>query len=158
MKALTVRQPWAWAIVHGGKGVENRTRNIAGGYRGPLAIHAGLREDEAAYHDDLIKEALGQYDDSWLLQEQLVTGAFVGVVDLIGAHVAQPQRIEQTGPMSFFGSPPCCYSAWAEQSTGIVHLVLANRRPLERPISCAGKLGLWTPPAEVLDELREVAL
>jgi hypothetical protein len=30
MRALTVRQPWAWAIVHGGKDIENRTRNIAG--------------------------------------------------------------------------------------------------------------------------------
>ena len=28
MKALTVQQPWAWAIVHGGKDVENRTANI----------------------------------------------------------------------------------------------------------------------------------
>jgi hypothetical protein len=39
MRALTVQQPWAWAIVHGGKDVENRTQ--AWGYRGPLAIHAG---------------------------------------------------------------------------------------------------------------------
>lgn len=26
MKALTVQQPWAWAIIHGGKTVENRTQ------------------------------------------------------------------------------------------------------------------------------------
>lgn len=39
MKALTVQQPWAWAIVHGGKDIENRTQ--AWSYRGPLAIHAG---------------------------------------------------------------------------------------------------------------------
>ena len=24
--ALSVRQPWAWAIIHGGKDVENRTK------------------------------------------------------------------------------------------------------------------------------------
>ena len=48
MKAITVRQPWAWAILHGGKDVENRTRNIAGSYRGPLVIHAGLALDKAA--------------------------------------------------------------------------------------------------------------
>lgn len=42
MRAITVQQPWAWAIFNG-KGVENRTRNIAGKYRGPLAIHAGAR-------------------------------------------------------------------------------------------------------------------
>lgn len=47
MRILTVRQPWAWAIVHGGKDVENRTRNIAGAYRGPVAIHAGMRFDQS---------------------------------------------------------------------------------------------------------------
>ena len=31
MRVLTVRQPWAWAIIHGGKDVENRVRNLAGG-------------------------------------------------------------------------------------------------------------------------------
>lgn len=48
MKVLTVRQPWAAAIIHGGKDVENRTRNLAGSYRGPVAIHAGLAYDEDA--------------------------------------------------------------------------------------------------------------
>ena len=45
MRILTVRQPWAYAIVHLGKDVENRVRNIAGDYRGPVAIHAALAED-----------------------------------------------------------------------------------------------------------------
>ncbi len=38
MKALTVRQPWAWALMEGGKDIENR--KWATTYRGPLAIHA----------------------------------------------------------------------------------------------------------------------
>ena len=40
-----LRNPWAWAIIFGGKDVENRTRNIAGGYRGPVAITSSLRVD-----------------------------------------------------------------------------------------------------------------
>lgn len=41
--ALSVRQPWAWALMHGGKDVENRSRAPSGaarliGHR--LAIHA----------------------------------------------------------------------------------------------------------------------
>ena len=40
MKALTVRQPWAWAIVHAGKRIENRTRRT--NFRGRFYIHAGL--------------------------------------------------------------------------------------------------------------------
>ena len=39
MKALSIRQPWAWLIIHGGKDVENRSWSTH--YTGPLAIHAG---------------------------------------------------------------------------------------------------------------------
>jgi len=49
MKALSIRQPWAWLITHGWKPVENRTRKS--NYRGPLYIHAGkgmTRDDYAA--------------------------------------------------------------------------------------------------------------
>jgi len=38
VKALSVRQPWAWLILHGGKDVENRTWRAS--YRGPVLIHA----------------------------------------------------------------------------------------------------------------------
>lgn len=29
LRILTVRQPYAWAIVHGGKDMENRVRDVA---------------------------------------------------------------------------------------------------------------------------------
>jgi hypothetical protein len=39
MRALTVRQPWAWAIIHAGKNIENRSwRNRH--CSGTVAIHA----------------------------------------------------------------------------------------------------------------------
>lgn len=38
MKALSIRQPWAWAIIHAGKDVENRDWPTS--YRGPILIHA----------------------------------------------------------------------------------------------------------------------
>ena len=44
MKALSIRQPWAWAILHAGKNVENRTWHTS--YRGPLLIHAGKGFDK----------------------------------------------------------------------------------------------------------------
>lgn len=40
MKALSIRQPWAWLIAHGFKPVENRTWHTS--YRGDILIHAGL--------------------------------------------------------------------------------------------------------------------
>lgn len=38
MKVLSVKQPWAWLLIHGGKDIENRDWCCL--YRGPLAIHA----------------------------------------------------------------------------------------------------------------------
>jgi hypothetical protein len=36
--ALSIRQPWAWLIVHGWKNIENRTWRTR--FRGPVLIHA----------------------------------------------------------------------------------------------------------------------
>lgn len=49
--ALSIRQPWAWAIVHAGKDIENR--NWMHNFRGPVCIHAsksmtGMELDDAA--------------------------------------------------------------------------------------------------------------
>jgi hypothetical protein len=43
IRALTIRQPWAAAIAHGDKRIENRTWPTQ--YRGPLLIHAGAAPD-----------------------------------------------------------------------------------------------------------------
>lgn len=46
MKALSLRQPWAWMVVAGGKNIENRRWNTR--FRGPFLIHAakGMTRDE----------------------------------------------------------------------------------------------------------------
>lgn len=46
MKAISIRQPWAWAILHAGKRIENRSWYCR--YRGPILIHAskGMTRDE----------------------------------------------------------------------------------------------------------------
>ena len=43
MLALSVRQPWAWAIARGHKVIENRDWDTR--FRGTLAIHASLSVD-----------------------------------------------------------------------------------------------------------------
>ena len=139
MRAITVRQPWAAAIVWWGKDVENRTRNIADSYRGLVAIHAGLVEDDSAYDDDMIRQALAEQDDSWTTQEQLETGVILGVVDLASVHHA-----------SDHGHPPC--SSWGQRDAW--HLILENPRPLDKPIPCRGQLGLWTPPPDVRQQIE----
>lgn len=46
LRALTLHQPWAHAVAHLGKNVENRTRRT--NWRGLVLIHAGSRVDHDA--------------------------------------------------------------------------------------------------------------
>ena len=71
--ALSVRQPWAWAIVSGYKDVENRSWPT--NYRGNLLIHAGQRLDRAGLERlDLLGHAY---------PEDLTVGALVGTVEVV---------------------------------------------------------------------------
>lgn len=45
MKTLSIQQPWAWAILHIGKDVENRTWPAY--HFGPVLIHASKKYDKA---------------------------------------------------------------------------------------------------------------
>jgi hypothetical protein len=47
MKAISIRQPWAWAILYAGKDVENRS--WAHDYRGPVFIHASKKFDHEGW-------------------------------------------------------------------------------------------------------------
>ena len=77
MLALSVKQPWAWAIFHG-KGVENRT--WATRHRGPLAIHAtACSRAEYEAGAAVIAEITGTNPPS---RAELPTGCVVGTVEL----------------------------------------------------------------------------
>lgn len=129
IRALTVRQPWAGLILHGGKNIENRRRNIIGQHRGAIAVHAALTYDTPAF------ERCGQMADSPELRH---VGAVVGVVDVVGIHRAND----------------CC-EPWGERFDGW-HIELARPRPLTTPVPCRGFLGLWTPPVDVAEQLQAV--
>lgn len=127
MRILTVRQPWAWAIIHGGKTVENRVRNIAGSYRGPVLIHAGLKiERETTMPFDAIAIADRR-------PAAYPTGAIIGVVDLVDVH-----RVSWDGTCD--GEGLC--SPWSDADGWPTHLVFENPRALDEPIPYKGALGL----------------
>ena len=123
MKALTVKQPWAWAIIHGGKDVENRSRPTK--YRGQLYIHAGK-----GWADEGI---LGIGIESMPADEDLLSGYVIGTVDVVDCHPATE--------CFKFGEPAC--SPWAIRSPEQFHWVLDNPRPLATPFPEKGKLGIW---------------
>jgi hypothetical protein len=122
MKALSVQQPWAWAIVHGGKDIENRTWKTH--QRGIVAMHASGKVPRNAKLPRRSK--MPQSDE-------LLCGAILGVVEIMD--VVSSHR-----------------SKWFEGPWGFV---LANPRPLARPIPCKGKLGLWKLPRSLLRKVEQ---
>lgn len=135
-KALTVKQPWAWAIIQGLKDVENRSRPTK--HRGPLYIHAGKGwADEGAKALDTLRTPMGfqefPFQDVWEDPARATAGMIIGTVDVIDCHHADECSAKR------FSGRFC--SAWA--MTGHYHWVLANARPLACPFPETGKLGIW---------------
>lgn len=158
MRILTVRQPWAWAIIHGGKDVENRVRNIAGDYRGPVAIHAGLSiaSEYAAVWDQPEYRNAFSIATATIRHQVDQRGTILGVVDLADVHRAARhyEPIEGAPGVMECTDRPCC-SPWGERETE--HLVLENPRPLSEPIPFRGALGLRrlddTTTAQILAQI-----
>ncbi|MCP4571454.1 MAG: hypothetical protein GY838_03810 [bacterium] len=138
MKCLTIRQPWAWAIVYAGKFVENRTWSTW--YRGPLLIHAGLNtETFAADREWLHEHAHVGADDGCF-----AFGAIVGVAQLLDccrpryAADAFPGHVDP-GKLATYAHGPICWC-------------LDNRRAFATPIPYRGQQGLFDVPEDVVRE------
>ncbi|MFE9334885.1 hypothetical protein [Streptomyces sp. NPDC006925] len=125
-RALSIRQPWAAAIAHGPKRVENRSWFAT--YRGPLLLHSSKTLDRTAMRHPLISPILRGLP--------LETGAVVGVAQLVDWH----RDDGECTPWSFPGHH---------------HLVLEEVTPLSLPVPVAqGALQLWTPSEELLEQVR----
>lgn len=124
MRVLTVRQPWASAIVQGWKDIENRTWETR--YRGPLLIHAAAAPPDPADLapvETMLGRPLNREERAEIMRRSGAgsCGGIVGIVDLVDVVTAHP-------------------SPWF---VGPVGWVLRNPRPLPfRP--CRGRLGLWS--------------
>lgn len=81
LKALSVRQPWAWLIVNDYKSVENRSRYIE--YYGELLIHASQTMTRADYEACVLflraDERLRHLIEKLPKYEALERGGFVGI-------------------------------------------------------------------------------
>lgn len=82
--ALSVRQPWAWAIIHAGKDIENRSwQAINHGLkkRGRIAIHASKNMSQDEYHDAL--EFMKDIGVDCPLPADMKYGGIIGAVDVV---------------------------------------------------------------------------
>jgi len=131
LKAISVRQPWAEAIIHNGKFIENRSWPTE--FRGLVCIHASKTRDDYAMRKYIkLLERVDPSSSGHLPREldSLPLGAIVGVAEVVDC-------------VTFADS------AWFEGPFGFV---LHNVRPIE-PVPCRGALGFFDLPIDVLEKV-----
>lgn len=82
--ALSVRQPWAWAIIHAGKDIENRSWQAVNRgleFRGRVAIHAAKGMTRAEYDD--AADFMETLHVVCPLPADLFRGGIIGSVDIV---------------------------------------------------------------------------
>lgn len=131
-RALTIRQPWADAIAVGAKQVENRTWKLPAKHEGArILIHAGAQP--ARLDSDF--DPGGTYGQLFLrLRRKFGSrGKVVAVATVTGCHWSDDGTC--CGPWGF----PQAY-----------HWTLADVIALPCPASAKGRLGIWTPDADLM--------
>lgn len=130
MKALSIKQPWAYAVTHLGKDVENRTWRYPLSYRGLLLIHAAKKDDDGA--ELVVEERAGRR----IVQADVHRGGLVGMARLVDMTEDYP-------------------SPWA--IPGDLHIILADAIPLPF-VPMKGALGLFDVTAAQLGQHRDAYL
>jgi hypothetical protein len=143
MKALSIKQPWAWLICAGYKDIENRDwfigRKVASGavnFTIPLPmriyVHAGKQSDLSEETIAFIKERANplthEYGSTW--KDVLNFGAIIGEVDITG----------------------CVKESQSPWFVGRYGFTLANPILYDKPIPYRGQLGFF----EVVLSTQEV--
>ena len=117
MKTLTVRQPWAALIIHGGKDIENRS--WATDYLGPLLIHAAKAMTRKEYEECC--QFCEEHDLESPVRLDLQFGGIIGKVEVTGYTMKPDVSPWFMGPIGWL-----------------------VRNPVALPfVACNGRLGLW---------------
>jgi hypothetical protein len=131
MKALSLTQPWAWIVLHGGKHIENRTWDTK--FRGRFLIHASKGMTLEQYDDALLAcVALGAPSVAERVPhpKKLERGGIVGMATL--SHIHTPCRLPE--------EPSRCQHAWHMAGQYGFALVDVQQLPF---LACKGALGFW---------------
>lgn len=124
LRAITLHRPWAYAVAHLGKPVENRSWACPLPVGSLLAIHAGRRFDGQSA--DLIRR--------W-------------------GYECPPDEEHPTGIVAiarFVGNVTALDSPWF---FGPIGWQLTDVVPIN-PVPCSGQQGLWNVPDDVLPAVR----
>ncbi len=126
IKALSIRQPWAWLILWAGKDIENRSRRF--NFRGRFLVHASGGMTRNEYLAVLLfLQQRGLPVPEGLVFEDLKRGGIVGSVELVD----------------------CLEASESPWYMGQKALVLKDPEPLPF-IPCSGRLGLFDVPLSLI--------
>jgi len=135
VKCLSIHAPWSWAILNAGKNIENRSRPTS--YRGPLLIHAS--KSRTSYDGFTPDSWRSEFDCELPEWDDLVKGAIVGVVDLVGCF-----RFDPTKPINEM------YAKWSE---GPYCWILSNPRSFAEPILYRGQQNIFKVDDSLVQDL-----
>jgi hypothetical protein len=124
MKALSIRQPWAWLVIYAGKDIENR--DWATRVRGRVLVHAakGMTRDEYAEVREFCDQSAAAIVPDF---DALQRGGIIGSVEILNC-------VEHSRSRWFFGR---------------YGFVLANPKPLAF-VPFKGSLGFFDVPDHLI--------
>lgn len=142
MKAITLWQPWASLVAIGAKKIE--TRGWPTKYRGPLAIHAGVKpwhltlmQGNPSLQDAVIRAFGGEPNHAKGSAQggnfDLRYGAVIAIADLVDCIEMTSENIAQVYPHE---------REFGYYEPGRFMWILANVRRID-PVPATGRQGLW---------------
>jgi hypothetical protein len=125
MKAITLYQPWANAVVMGLKKIETRSWKTS--YTGRIAIHASKTFPSYAKQFAQTERALGR------CPSRLIFGAIIGFVTIMGMRFTEDVAPQISALERLYGDYSLGRWAW----------MLCDPEELKNPIPIKGARGLW---------------
>jgi hypothetical protein len=150
--ALSVRQPWAWALVKGIKPLENRGEGLAHYARRLVGQHIGIHaskqyDDQDGIHafqsilrePQVAAEIEKFHGPGPVTLRMMPLGSIVGVGRLARVVIGEDERL--SGRELRWWAGPC-------------GLIFDEVREIE-PVPCKGRLGFWSMPEDVTALVRQ---
>ena len=151
MKAISVKQPWAYLLCAGIKGIENRTWKLPDKYKGKrVLIHASAKWDDR--HRNMSHlftndqwEAMDENTRRIMAGGVLDTSAIIGSVVFTDCVINHQSVWAEKTHMAKLGEhelPSCLYPPYKP----IYNWVASDPILFEIPIQAKGKLSFWDYP------------
>jgi hypothetical protein len=143
LRAITLWQPWAYALIFCGKDVENRPRSL--GVTGWVAVHVGLHYDEAyveASIDSMPKRPMDPYHSRRMFLDSYMPSQRGHIIGLV--------NIDRWSRRETLSSP------WLQAPPGSA-AVITRAVPLRTPVLCRNGFhqGAWRVPEDVEQQIKE---